>query len=170
MNQAGGSFSAGKSANLFLLDFLAYHNRGLSLHESKLDDFRGELVDYISSHSSLILADLQYLAPENLRSEIFPKHLPHLYRGEALSIYGRFPAGTEEIVISIVGRDASGDVEELIFRGKIAESEKASARLTLDWAAQKVFHLIGLRTLEPSPRLDQQIRQLAEKYHLFVPY
>ncbi|MBT3380459.1 MAG: VWA domain-containing protein [Lentisphaerae bacterium] len=164
------SFSAGKSANLFLLDFLAYHNRGLSLHESKLADFRGELVEYISSHASLIVADLEYLAPEELRAEIFPKRLPHLYRGEALSIYGRFPPATEEIVISIVGRDASGDLEELIFRGKVAESEKASARLTLDWAAQKVFHLIGLRTLEPSPRLDQEVRELAQKYNLFVPY
>ena len=164
------SFSAGKSANLFLLDFLAYHNRGLSLHENKLADFRGELVDYISSHTSLIVADLQYLAPEELRGEIFPKRLPHLYRGETLSIYGRFQAGTEEIVISIVGRDASGDIEELIFRGRIKEAEKASARLALDWAAQKVFHLIGLRTLEQSPRLDQEIRQLAEKYNLFVPY
>jgi len=164
------SFSAGKSANLQLLDFLAYHNRGMSLHEQELKQFRPQLVNFISTHTDLIVEDLSYHAADELGAEVFPKRLPHLYRGETLSIYGRYPAGLKEVVISLLGQDAEGKPEELIFRGKIKDSPRGSQQLALDWAAQKVFHLMGVRTLAPSPEVDAQIRQTATKFNLFVPY
>jgi hypothetical protein len=43
------SFSAGKKANLFLLQFLGYLNRGFSLHEEELRDFRAGLVRYLGT-------------------------------------------------------------------------------------------------------------------------
>ena len=164
------SFSAGKSVNLFLLDFLAYQNRGMSLHEDQLANFKRKLVGFISTHADLIVADLKYHTTEGMADEIFPKRLPHLYRDETLSIYGRYPAGAQEIVLSLVGRDAEGKLEELIFRGSIRECPKATPRLALDWAAQNVFHLIALRTMSPSPQLDARIRRLASAYNLYIPY
>ena len=164
------SFSAGRSANLFLLDFLAYHNRGRSLHKAELRDFKRQLIRFMSTHTSLIVADLEYHITGGLAGEIFPKRLPHLYRDGTLAIYGRFPADTKEIALSVVGRDAAGELEELIFRGNLADCPQAPSRLPLDWAAQKIFHLIGLRTLQPSQEIDEQVRQLADQYNMYVPY
>ncbi len=164
------SFSAGKNVNRFLLDFLAYHNRGLSLHQEQLKHFRRELVEFIGTHASLIVSDLKYHIADGLDEDVFPKRLPHLYRGETLSVYGRYPKGAEEIAVSVTGRDIDGNIEELIFRGSIADAGRDSPQLALDWAAQKIFHLIGLRTLDPSPQIQAEIRQVAQKYNLYVPY
>ena len=173
INQAHVSiytFSAGESANRFLLDFLAYSNRGASLHEEQLKDFKGLLVRFINEHSDLIVADLEYQLSGGTEGTIYPRNLPHLYRGETLSVYGRFPAGAEEIAIQIVGKDAHGRLEELIYRGNIRKALQSEVNLSLDWAAQKIFHLISKRTLSPSKEINDEIRRLARRYKLYVPY
>ena len=168
------SFSAGRKANLFLMQFLGYLNRGFSLHEQELKNFKGTLVSYISTHSSLIVADLRYRTAEGIDGEIFPKRLPHLYRGETLSIFGRYPPGVDELTLSLTGRDGSGKVRELIFRRKFAACPKAGRDLAENWAAQKVFYLIGQRTLttdeEKRAEITRQIEELAKMFGLYVPY
>jgi len=168
------SLSAGKKANLFLLQFLGYLNRGFSLHEEELESFRGSMLRYLSTHASLIVADLRYQAPGGLEEGIFPKRLPHLYRGETLSIFGRFPAGMEEMTLSLVGRDGLGKHRELLFRRAFSDCPPAGRELAQQWGAQKVFHLIGQRTLATDPevrsRNTAEVSALAKQYSLFVPY
>lgn len=168
------SFSAGKKANLFLLQFLGYLNRGFSLHEQELTDFRPGLVRYLSTHSSLIVADLRYQIPGGLDADVFPKRLPHLYRGETLSIFGRYPAGVDELTLSLLGRDGNGKQRELLFRRRFSECADAGRELAQHWGAQKIFHLIGRRTLATAPEVRAQftedISALAKDYSLYVPY
>ncbi|MBN2449904.1 MAG: hypothetical protein JXR77_05925 [Lentisphaeria bacterium] len=168
------SFSAGRRANLFLMQFLGYLNRGFSLHEEKLEDFRGSLVRYISTHSSLIVADLRYQAAGGLDDGMFPKRLPHLYRGETLSLFGRYQEGVEELTLSMLGRDGTGKQRELIFRRAFADCPEGGQELAQNWAAQKVFHLIGQRTLTTEEghraEINAEIAALAQRYALYVPY
>lgn len=164
------SFSAGDTANRFLLDFLAYNNRGASLHVDRLEDFRSQLVGFITNHSDLIVSDLNYHITGGLGNSIFPKKLPHLYRGETLSIFGRYPKGKQELAIQIIGRNASGKLEELIYRGNIKRAIQSEHNLAIDWAAQKIFHLLAQRNFNPSPELTREIVNLAKRYNLYVPY
>jgi Ca-activated chloride channel family protein len=168
------SLSAGKKANLFLLQFLGYLNRGFSLHEEELTEFRGSMLRYLSTHSSLIVADLRYQAPGGLEEGIFPKRLPHLYRGETLSIFGHYATGTEEVILSLVGRDGQSKYRELLFRRRLSECPPAGRELAQQWGAQKVFHLIGQRTLSTDPqarsRYTDEIGTIAKQYSLYVPY
>lgn len=168
------SFSAGKKANLFLLQFLGYLNRGYSLHEEELRDFRAGLVRYLSAHSSLLVADLRYQARGGLEEDIFPRRLPHLYRSETLSIFGRYPANVEELTLSLLGRDGGGKQRELVFRRKFSECPEVGRELPQNWGAQKIFHLIGQRTLATDAELrakcTEEIGRLAKAYGLYVPY
>jgi hypothetical protein len=165
------TFSAGRNANLPLLDFLAYHNRGMSLHVEELRDFQSKLVGYFSTHSSLILMDLECHATAGIGEEIYPKRLlPHVYRGETLSLFGRYPLGTEELTLSIVGRHGANHLMDLVVRATIAECARGTARIAEDWAAQKVFHLLGQDILVPSEQTRAQIQRLADEYNLFIPY
>jgi Ca-activated chloride channel family protein len=164
------TFSAGKKANLFLLDLLAYSNRGMSLHRETLEGFGPDLVQFVSTHSDLIVADLKYDITGDVEADLFPRRLPHLYRGETLSIYGRYPAGLEEAALSLVGRNAAGELEELVYRIDFRNAPRAPATLQVDWASQKVFHLIALNTLNPDPNLLDEVRSLAERFQLYVPY
>ena len=164
------SFSAGRKANLFLLDFLAYNNRGASLHQDEVPKLPEELVRFIATHSELIVSDLGYHVTGGLGGEIYPKNLPHLYRGETLSVYGKFSPGTEEVAVSVVGVDANGQEEELIYRGNVRKAEKGNAGLQLDWASQKIYHLISENTLKPSEDAVKEIRRLSIEHNLIVPY
>jgi uncharacterized protein YegL len=168
------AFSAGKKANRDLLEFLGYHNRGYSLHVADLKEFRSMLVDYISTHSQLILADVSYQVADSLSDEAFPNVLPHLYREETLSFYGKFPPGTERINVRVAGRGGDGEPYELVFYKPLKECLRGSPELAQQWAAQKVFHLVGQRVLTTSPEakteIEGQIRDIAGKFNLYVPY
>jgi Ca-activated chloride channel family protein len=164
------SFSAGSNANRFLLDLLAYSNRGASLHEETVPKFAPELVNFIRTHSELIVADLRYRATGVLAKESYPKQLPHLYRGKTLSLYGRYDEGVDTVGMQLIGRDADGKDQELVFRGNLKTAPRTGPQLAADWAAQKVFFLLVERVMTPTPEITAEIRKLAERYKLLVPY
>ncbi len=165
------SFSAGNDANLFLLDLLAYSNRGASMPVANIKNFAPEMVAFIQAHADLIVADLRYRATGELAKEIFPRQLPHLYRGETLSVYGKYPAGTEAVGIQILGRDSDGKEQELVFSGDIRSAPRGDARIAQQWAAQKVFTLLVERVMNPKAAgATDEIRRLAKEYGFAVPY
>lgn len=164
------SFSAGTDANLFLLDLLAYSNRGRSVHVETLSRFSPHIAEFIRTHADLIVADLRYRATGDVGRDVYPKGLPHLYRGETLSLFGRCPAALDSIGLQIVGRDADGQEQELVFRCDLRLAPKAGPRLAVDWAAQKVYYLLAERALRPESDPAAEIRRLAEQYKLYVPY
>ena len=168
------AFSAGKKANRDLLEFLGFHNRGYSLHVADLKSFRSMLVDYISTHSQLILANVKYHVADGLADESFPKALPHLYREETLSFYGRFAPGTKGINVRVSGRGGDGAPYELVFRKPLKECLRGEPELSRYWAAQKILHLVGQRVLmesdEQKKPFETEINAIADKYGLAVPY
>lgn len=168
------SFSADRRANRNLLEFLSYHNRGYSMHVEELQDFRSMLVDYMSTHSQLILSDVSYHLSDGLASDAFPRNLPHLYREQTLSFYGRFPADMEVLNIRVSGRGGDGEPYELVFWKRLDECLRGSPELAQQWAAQKVFHLVGERVVSTSPeekaRIAEEIRTIARRFDLYVPY
>ncbi len=167
-------FSAGQDANRQLLDFLGYLNRGYNYHVPDLKQFKNQLLSYIGDHSSLIIRDLQYMVEGQVGSQIFPKRLPHLYRQETLEILGHYGPQDEELVFTLAGKDAEGDVRDLVFRRKYRDCQTATEELPIHWAAKKIFHLIAQKTLSENPqertRLDQEIQQLGLDFKLYIPY
>ena len=129
---------------------------------------------YLGTHSSLLVADLRYQVLGGLDEDIFPKRLPHLYRSETLSIFGRYPAGVDELTLSLLGRDGGGKQRELVFRRTFSECPEVGRELPQNWGAQKIFHLIGQRTLTTDAKVralcTEEIGRLAKSYGLYVPY
>lgn len=167
-------FSVGSEANRELLDFLGYLNRGYNYHVAELKDFRAQLVDYIATHSSLIINDLKYMAAGDVGKELYPKAIPHLYRRETLAIFGRFGPLDEELVLTLSGRDATGAKRDLVFRRRYRDCLPAGPELPQQWAAQKILHLLAERALlvDSQAREHQQreIRRVAAEHKVFVPY
>ncbi len=167
-------FSAGKDANRQLLDFLGYLNRGYNYHVEDLKDFKQNLVNYISTHTSLIIADMRYTAEGNVARELYPKALPHLYRRDILRLYGVYGPHDEELVLTLYGRDATGKVRDLVFRRRYDSCKQADAQLAGEWAGQKILHMLSEKMTTESPdrkaRLDREIQNMATEYGVYVPY
>lgn len=164
------SASAGEGANRFLLDLLSYSNRGLPLHREKYKDYDRILAKFMGDHNDIIVADLNYDLSGTLEDQIYPRRLPHLYRGDTLSIYGRFPRDLKTIGLRLTGVSADGQLRELVYQGDLATANRKNADLAFDWIGQKVFDLVIRNVLDPQPEYAQEIRRLKQKYNLQIPY
>lgn len=164
------SASAGKGANRFLLDLLSYSNRGLPLHREEYTGYDRVLAQFMGQHNDIIVADLQYDLSGSLEREVYPRRLPHLYRGETLSIYARYPRGLKNIGLRLTGISAEGGTKELMYMGDLAQAKKATPDLAYDWIGQKVFSLVISNVLSPREQYAREIRRLKDKYDLQIPY
>ena len=164
------SFSAGAKANLFLMDFLSYMNRGISIHVEKKDHASRSLANFIATLSDTIIADLTYRITGNLQAEIYPKELPHLFRRYPLTLHGKLTPGIDEIGIQIIGKNGEGKKEELIKRINLNSASPAGRELAQRWARQKIYHLLGESIVANTTNLESDITNLALQYNIDIPY
>ena len=164
------SFSVGEESNRFLMDLLSYKNRGRSLHTDSVRGADEALSNYIGGLSEVLVSDLRCQITGKLLDNIYPRELPHLFRGSPLTVYGRFPKGADEIGIQIMGYDVNGEREELIIRHSLSEAEQADSSLATQWAVQKIYYLVSERTVRNSPEIQAEIDALSARYGIVVPY
>jgi len=164
------TFDAGGFTNPFLMDLLSYRNRGETLIAREVARSRQSLADFAGQVSDIVVADLDYQVASDLAADAFPKALPHLYRGRALAIHGRYPAGTREIGLRITGLDSAGERQELIYRGDLATAAPGGDGLPRRWAMQRILHLYSRLTATQDDSLRHDIQALADEHRLRTPY
>ena len=164
------SFSAGRKANLFLMDFLSYQNRGYSFHVEKREKASHHLMEFIETLSDIVIADLTYKTTGNMQAEIYPKKLPHLFRRRPLTLFGKLTPGTHEIAVQIIGKNKNGEKEELVKRISLNTATPGGPELVKQWALQKIYHLLGTNIQKNSFESESEINNLALKYHIDIPY
>lgn len=164
------SASCGRETNRFLLDLLAYTNRGRPLHRKDLRRFQGAIVGYVRSHTDIIVSDIIYSATGDIDKEMYPRRLPLMYRGNVMSVFGRWPADTEEIAIQLVGRSARDEPLDYVYNISQDEAESGTEAIKRNWIDQKVFYLIAEKTINPSPQLERELQRMLDKHNLETPY
>jgi hypothetical protein len=164
------TFSSGKDKNSFLLDLLAYRNRGESFAAQEVGDSRNDLEGFIKNVSSIVVMDLDYQVSGSLSELTFPKKLPHLYSKHTLSVYGKFTPKTEELGLRITGVDSLGKKQEFIFAGSLDDALDADEELPKKWALQYIYNLYSRLTADYDEVLKTEIYRTASKYGVDVPY
>ena len=164
------TFSCGGKMNTFLLDLLAYRNRGEYLKVGAVDKARFDLEKYIDSVADIIVADIGYQVSSELADGVFPKKLPNLYRGHVLSLFGRYKADTKSIGLRIVGRGADGGMHELVHEANLETAEIVGPKLAQQWAMQHIFHLYSQLTAQYDESLKQKIHAEAMEFSLNLPF
>ena len=164
------SASCGRETNRFLLDLLAYTNRGRPLHRKDLRRFQGAIVGYVRSHTDIIVSDIIDSATGDIEKEMYPRRLPLMYRDNVMSVFGRWPAGTEEIAIQLVGRSARDEPLDYVYNISLNEAASGTEAIKRNWIDQKVFYLIAEKTINSTPQLERELRRMLEKHNLKTPY
>ncbi len=168
-------FSAERKANRELLDFLGYLNRGEQCHSETTAEIRDDMVRFYSDHSGLIVTSLRYAAASGADvNELFPKSLPNLYRNQTLRIFGRYARPDTVITLSLTGRDASGQLRDLLFQRRIDQCPLGDETLHTKWAGQKILFLLSRMNLTENAAERQSLRQRVEalkaQYSILSPY
>lgn len=164
------SFSSGRDKNSFLLDLLAYRNRGESFAAQEVGRSRNDLENFIVDVSSIVVMDLDYQVSGDLAELSFPKKLPHLYSNHTLSVYGKFTSETKELGLRITGFDNLGKKQEFVFAGNLDDASDADEQLPKKWALQYIYNLYSKLTADYDEVIKTEIYRTASKYGVDVPY
>ncbi len=163
------TFGGGPLVNRFLLDFLAYTNRGWSEYAHLNSEIRERLSAFTDKIRNPVLTKIRYQLTPFDESEAFPKSLPDLYRDAVFMLYGKF-GDEKEFSMRLLG-EIAGKTKELVFSGPLPGEPTGTRDIARFWAFSKAYHLIGEMVLKgPDPKAVLEINRLARKFSLELPY
>ncbi|MCC6695062.1 MAG: VWA domain-containing protein [Candidatus Hydrogenedentes bacterium] len=165
------AFAGGRTVNQHLLDLLAYRNKGEASFTPQLEAISTELPRFFSNLNDPILVDCAADFGRVDEGNVFPKQLPDFYKGQAVTVYGRFdPINDKKIALRLTGR-AGAKEKEVVFQADLAEAARGDRDIARNWAFRKIYYLIGEMTrLGETPDLLTELRALAKEYNIRTSY
>lgn len=163
------AFGAGRLVNTYLLDFLAYRNRGYAMRASDRADIPATILQMVKALEDPVLMRLQADMPNVDVTEVYPKALPDLYSGGTLSLYGRL--GEQDRIALRIAGEAFDDTKELAVLLPISSESAGGQEIARNWAYQKMLWLIGQTVLVgETPVLIEEIHRLGATYDIETGY
>lgn len=159
----------GGELNRYLLDMLAFRNRGLVAFEQDREQLPmvvQSVFGYIEDPVLLrIRADFDHIN----EATIYPKTLPDLYLRGELNIWGRLEQ-EEKVVLRLVG-EAYDELKEMIVELPVPEIDNGTYEIARNWAYHKAYHIVGQMVAEgEKPDLLNEIRHISRTYNIVTPY
>jgi Ca-activated chloride channel family protein len=165
------SFGVGDDVNTVLLDGLADGTKAVSTYVRESEDIEAKVSSLYSKISNPVLANLKMSIGEGVTvSEVYPPHLPDLFHGSQLVVFGRYTGNGSAIVklTGTVGMETKEFVYELTFAEKTGDDKAFVEDL---WARRKVGHLLDqIRVQGESKEVVDEVVQLAKRYGITTPY
>jgi Ca-activated chloride channel homolog len=163
------SFGIGNEINRPLLDRLAIETGGLADYLSGQDEVRRKIGLMQRKLASPVAENLKLRVEGVEISEVCPRQIPNLYRGQQLALLGRY-RGAGEAKLTLSG-DFLGKLETLTAALDFAETDADNPELQRMWAWRKVDGLLGqVREQGESAGLKEEIVGLGTKYSIVTPY
>jgi hypothetical protein len=165
------AFGGGRTVNRYLLDLLAYRNKGESRVSPRMDNIDEDLPDFFRELSDPILVDLASDYGRIDDSEVYPKELPDFYRGRHVEVYGRYSLSDDkDFVMRLVG-DAGIRQKGLVFKADLEQARSGDATIAHDWAFQKIYYLIGeICRVGKRADLVSELQTLSRLYRIRTSY
>lgn len=165
------AFGGGKTVNRYLLDLIAYRNKGESYVVNDIESIEKNLPRFFERIREPLLVDLQADYGRIDKSSVYPSSIPDFYRGRSVTVCGRFdPARDREFVMRLAGR-AGDKKKEVIFRADLSVAQSGDREIARDWAFAKCYHLIGeISRQGEQAELIGQLRELSRTYGFKTSY
>jgi Ca-activated chloride channel family protein len=165
------AFGGGKTVNRYLLDLLAYRNKGAAQVASNIEDIEKGLPQFFLTLRDPILVDLSADIGRVDMGKVFPQSMPDFFQGQAVALYGRYnPEVDETFALRLAGK-AGAEKKEVIFSTGFDEAEEGTRDIARGWAFQKAYHIIGRISREgESPELLNELKQLRAEYGVRTSY
>jgi hypothetical protein len=164
---AGG----GNTVNRYLLDLLAYRNKGESFVASNFNTLDNDLPRFFAAFNDPLLTNLQADYGRVSEEEVYPKAVPDFFRGKAVNVFGRFdPQRDHEFVMRLAGQ-AGPKHKEVVFKADLREAMTGDVNIARNWAFQKIYYLIGeICRVGERPELLAELRALSRQYNIRTSY
>lgn len=165
------AFGGGSTVNQYLLDLLAFRNKGTSYVSPTWNAIANDLPRFFGAVNDPILVDCHADYGRISEESVFPKELPDFFKGQGVTVFGRYdPAKNKDFAMRLTGvaRDQS---KEVIFKADLAQAESGDENIAKDWALRKIYFLIGEMTRVGSqPELLTELDRLHREYGIKTSY
>ena len=162
-------FGVGYDINDHLLDKMAADNGGSRNYVKPDEDIEGAVSSLFRKMNEPVLVDVRINFGGIITKELTPKNVPDLFRGDQLTILGRYE-GHGDTVLKLRGIIGS---EQHVFSKNVhfSELEQDNDFLPHLWAQSKIAELVDQAALgDRSDELYKEIKRLSEKYGIPTPY
>jgi Ca-activated chloride channel family protein len=164
-------FGGGNTVNQYLLDLLAYQNRGAAKVVGNVNDMAAGVPAFLALLDDPLLVNLKTEFGRIDTREVFPRELPDFFRARPITLYGRFDAAApEEFTMRLTGT-AEARRKELLFRADLEEAATGDAEIAREWAFAKCYAIIGEMAVDgETPERMEALRSLSARYNIRTSY
>lgn len=163
------SFGVGYDVNTFLLDKLSRDSHGSANYVKPGENIEREIAGFFTKISSPVLTGVQMDFGNLKVYDVYPQQLPDLFRGQRLSIIGRYRVHGQGS-LRLTGKQ-DGRSRAFNYRVNFPRREEENEFIAKLWANRKVAHLLEqIRFNGENPELVQSVKNLSEEYGIVTPY
>ena len=165
-------FGEGIDVNTKLLDFLAIDHRGEADYILPEEDISKKISQFFDRVGSPIMTDLEMSFDGIEATDVFPRRISDVFRGEQVVIFGRYKGdGNKSVKLSGMIGGKRKVLEYKLSFPTVTKDDQASFVPRL-WAGKKVDFLLNeIRKSEtPDKELVDEVTFLAKRYGIVTPY
>lgn len=164
----------GDDLNTHLLDKLTEQTRSFRTYITPKEDIEVKLSNFYTKIATPALTDLQLSFGHGADIyDVYPKELPDLFKGSAITVIGRYRAmgGSENTSVSLKGK-VNEQEQTYNFTGHLtANTQSERDFIPSLWASRKVGYLLDqIRLHGENKELVDEVKSLAKKYGIVTPY
>ncbi|MCK5862752.1 MAG: VWA domain-containing protein [Candidatus Hydrogenedentes bacterium] len=165
------AYGVGNSVDRYLLDLLAYRNKGEAFVSTDIQRARGDIAAFIDRFANPVLVNLNAEYGQAVHGDVYPRVMPDFYQERPIVLYGRFAPGTDEVFTARITGRAGEASKELVFRTLLSEAEKGGKDIAQAWAFEKAYDIIGeISEQGENPMLLDELRQISQRYSIRTIY
>lgn len=165
------AYGAGNTVNRYLLDLLAYRNKGEALVSPQIEDARKDLAVFVDRFSDPLMIHLKADYGRAIKEEVYPGVIPDFFRQRPITLYGRFNPNDEPVFVARITGFSAGREKELLFRADLRKADTGGADIARGWAFEKAYSIIGeISRQGEQPGLLAELRELSGKYGIRTIY
>ena len=163
------TFGGGADVDPYMLDFIAFKNRGWSRVTDREYFMARELSKLYNEIKDPLLLNVRYYVIGLNDKEIFPQTMPDFFKGSQFVIYGKY-TNEDRFVVQIRGEMVQ-DKKEFLVTASLKDAIKGDKQIAHDWAFHKIYYLISqLKYNENNEVLLNEIHALSSQFHIITPY
>jgi Ca-activated chloride channel family protein len=164
------TFGVGDDVDAHLLDQLAEASRATSTYVRPSENLEAKASTLVAKISHPVRTELKLRAGEGIRLvEMYPPHLPDLFRGEQLQVAGRYE-GSGHVTLTLESRVGERRLTDT-YEANIPERSSEHDFIAPIWARRKVGYLLDqIRLHGESSEVKSEVIRLAREFGIATPY
>ncbi len=165
------TYGSGNTVNTYLLDLLAYRNKGETRISENIQNTRSGLDAFTTIFNDPLLVNIAAEYGRGIQEEPYPRVVPDFFRQRPITLYGRFEPGKDDVFVARITGQVAGTKKEILFRAELGKAESGNADIARNWAFQKAYHLIGeISRRGEQPELVSALNALHQRYQIKTAY